>query len=144
MTIRPASTSGGSKLIGYWKGDKATELTRFIDMQFREDGTGKREGELFKWGLERSTNLTISWVKLIQASKYIKVMNDAESMQTISKQVKVYVIGGKNITILEQNDKYYEVTETDNYSIIELTNTSLKVSFKTGKGQTVRMSHTKQ
>jgi 5-bromo-4-chloroindolyl phosphate hydrolysis protein len=113
-------------------------------MQFREDGTGKREGELFKWDLERNTNLTISWVKLIQASKYIKVMNDAESMQTISKQVKVYVVGGKNITILEQNDKYYEVTETDNYSIIELTDTSLKVSFKTGKGQTVRMSHTKQ
>lgn len=143
MTIRPASSSENSRLVGYWKGDKATELTRFIDMEFDKDGTGKREGELFKWDLEENTNLTISWLKLVEDSRYMKVMNDAESMQTISNQMKVYVVDGKSITILEWNDKYYEVTETDNYNIIELTNSSLKVSFRTQKGEAVQMSHTK-
>lgn len=142
-TINKASAEGGN-IVGYWKGDKATELTRFIDMQFHKDGTGKREGELFKWDLEDYKSLTVSWLGLVKSSKYIKIMNDAESMQTLSKKMKVYVVGGKKVTIVELNDKYYEVKSKDTYNVITLTSTSLKLSFKTAKGQTVRMSHKKQ
>ena len=133
-------------LTGYWSGGKATEMTKFLDLEFSANGNGKREGEVFKWILEEkgsSKRLKVSWVQALSQNDYNRILSAAESMQSVSSNVKIYQTDGKAFKILMENGKFFEVLTEDVFTVTELTESSLKLSFKNKSGKTIKTSHTK-
>lgn len=133
-------------LFGDWKGNKATELTRYFDYTFNEDFTGSNSEDVFNWSLEEkgtSKTLHIHQTKSISKAEYNSIRAAADAMNFEADGTRIFQTGSKKQRIISNGNSYLLIQKTNKYTVNALTRTKLVISVKTSSGRVLNSYHSR-
>jgi len=134
------------KLLGNWKGDKATQITKYFDFEFNENGKGERNEIPFYWKLSKKDNgeiLTVSWFRTITTGEYNNIRSNADEMMPKGNNTTTYITNGKKESVMVNDGQFYLITGMEVFKVAVLTNKKLVLSVKATNGKTINTYHSK-
>ena len=133
-------------IIGSWKGEDASDMTKFFDYDFHLDGSGRRGNTDFSWTYvnEAAKNyIDIQFYNPITRSTYQNYLAKVDGTMEMRDDVNIInTTDGEKHSIKIMGNNYLELTDTKRFKIDDIDNNSLELSFKYN-GKTVKTLHYK-
>ncbi len=130
-------------MVGNWKGEKASDFTRFVDIQFNADGTGKRDGQQFRWEAKGQKNISVLWLRRLTQAEYNDIRSKADVMQRVSETIVLFNTGNINHKVVNNNGQYFLIDKEEEFLITKLSTTNLSITMQNTKGRIQTTKHFK-
>lgn len=130
-------------LVGKWKGEKASDFTRFVDIKFNADGTGTRDGQQFTWEANGQKNISVRWLRRLTQAEYNDIRGKADVMQKVSETIVVFTTGRINHKVAVNGGQYSLVDKEEEFIISNLSATNLSLTMQNSKGEIRTTKHFK-
>ena len=140
------STSKSMLIVGSWKGDDATSMTKYFDYYFDVDGTGNRGNLDFTWTYvnEFGTDyIEIQYYTPITRATYQQYLSKiGDTMEIRDGMNIINTTDGERHAVKIIGSRYLELSEKHRLKIDSITESSLELSYKL-EGKTVKTTHYK-
>lgn len=134
-------------IVGSWKGEDASDMTKFFDYDFNVDGSGRRGNIDFSWiyiNEDGNDYIDIQYYKPITRTTYQNYLAKVDGTMEMRDGLNIInTTDGEKHSVKIMGNDYLEIENTQRLKIDEINDKSLEFSFKYN-GKTVKTLHYKE
>lgn len=133
-------------IVGSWKGEDASDMTKFFDYDFNLDGSGRRGNVDFSWTYVNEAGkdyIDIQYYKSITRTTYHSYLEKVDGTMEMRDGMNIInTTDGEKHSVKIMGNKYLELQDIQRLKIDEIDSNSLELSLKYN-GKTVKTLHYK-
>lgn len=138
------SQSKAELIVGNWKGEDASDMTKFFDYDFNIDGSGHRGTLDFTWTYVNEAGkdyIDIQFYQPITRTTYQSYLAKVDGIIEMRDDMNIIkTTDGEKHSVKIINNNYLELTNKQRFKVDKINSNTLELSYKSN-GKTVKTLH---